>query len=289
MNLQLHHVGPISPARQGFGSSRAILEGDPAALARLRDQRCHASVETITKALTEHYRAEHLFALEQALALYDAHHGKASACNARIEVVLKQLSFRRGRKVAPLPSLRRGMRRQPNGPVFDVRAALFGCGKDLTHSTSWLCPAPSIGWQGAVVAHAGSGNRAAALLRLAAVTVDEPTPPWVPSTDGFPCASARSGRSPRPRARLRFPSATPLASREGLHRPGGVLLRGPLSRTGHRQLASARQRFRLRLPTKGAVGPFLGKRAFRRPIASRPRSTRKFFSHFLNPSTPSDD
>ena len=97
-----------------------------------------------------------------------------------------------------------------------------------------------------------------------------PTPPWVPSTDGFPCASARSGRSPRPRARLRFPSATPLASREGLHRPGGVLLRGPLSRTRHRQLASARQRFRLRLPTNGAVGPFLGKRAFWRPIGQGP-------------------
>jgi len=32
-----------------------------------------------------------------------------------------------------LPSPRRGMRRQPNGPEFDVRAALFALlGKDLT-------------------------------------------------------------------------------------------------------------------------------------------------------------
>jgi transposase len=57
----------------------------------------------------------------------------ASACDVRIEVVLKQLSFRRSRKVGPLPSPRRGMRWQPNGPVFDVRAALFALlGKDLT-------------------------------------------------------------------------------------------------------------------------------------------------------------
>jgi len=137
-------------------------------LAGLRDTRCHASVETITKALTGNYRAEHLFALEQALALYDAYQEKASACDARIEAVLKQLSFRRGREVGPLPSARRGMRRQPNGPGFDVRAALFAllgkdltqinglgpylalkliaeCGDDLSawpsakHFTSWLC------------------------------------------------------------------------------------------------------------------------------------------------------
>jgi hypothetical protein len=49
--------------------------------------------------LTGHYRAEHLFALEQALALYDAYQDKALACDARIEAVLKQLSFRRGREV----------------------------------------------------------------------------------------------------------------------------------------------------------------------------------------------
>ena len=36
----------------------------------MRDQRCHAAAETIEKALAGDYRAEHLFALEQALALY---------------------------------------------------------------------------------------------------------------------------------------------------------------------------------------------------------------------------
>src|ERR1019366_5529998 len=48
--------------------------------------------ETLEKALTGSYRAEHLFALEQALALYDVYHEKASACDARIESVLKELS-----------------------------------------------------------------------------------------------------------------------------------------------------------------------------------------------------
>ena len=205
MNLQLHHVVTDITGATGLRIIRAILAGerDPAVLALLRDTRCHASVETITKALTGYYRAEHLFALEQALALYDAYQQKASACDARIEAVLRQLSFRRGREVGPLPSPRRNKRRQPNGPEFDVRAALFAllgkdltqinglgpylalkliaeCGDDLSawpsakHFTSWLCLAPSNKISGGKVLSSRtrrSGSRAAALLRLAAVTV----------------------------------------------------------------------------------------------------------------------
>jgi transposase len=64
MNLQLHHVVANTT---GLQIIRAILAGerDPAMLALLRDTRCHATV----KALTGHYRAEHLFALERALCM----------------------------------------------------------------------------------------------------------------------------------------------------------------------------------------------------------------------------
>ncbi len=55
------------------------------------------------KALTGSYRTEHLFALEQALALADAYHEKASACDVRIEAVLKELSIHRGRDVQSVP------------------------------------------------------------------------------------------------------------------------------------------------------------------------------------------
>src|ERR1700729_2619213 len=74
MNLQLHHVVADITGTTGLRIIRAILAGerDANVLAGLRDYRCHASAETIEKALTGSYRAEHLFALEQALALYDA-------------------------------------------------------------------------------------------------------------------------------------------------------------------------------------------------------------------------
>ena len=60
MNVQLHHVVTDITGATGLRIVRAILAGerDPAVLARLRDSRCHATVETIEKALTGTYRAE---------------------------------------------------------------------------------------------------------------------------------------------------------------------------------------------------------------------------------------
>ncbi|HEY6369497.1 MAG TPA: IS110 family transposase [Candidatus Sulfotelmatobacter sp.] len=204
MNLQLHHVVADITGATGMRIIRAILAGerDPGVLVRLRDYRCRSSAETIKKALTGSYRAEHLFALEQALALYDAYHEKVSACDVRIEAVLKELSVRRGPGSGSLPPSRRRTD-QVNGLAFDVRAALIAllgkdltqidglgpylslkliaeCGDDLSawpsakHFTSWLCLAPCNKISGGRVLSSRtrrSGSRAAALLRLAAVTV----------------------------------------------------------------------------------------------------------------------
>jgi len=135
MNLQLHHV--VITGATGLRIIHAILAGerDPEALACLRHYSCHSSAETIAKALTGSYRAEHLFALEQALALYDTYHEKASACDARIEAVLKELSIHHGRGHGPAPQASRRCNRtdQANALTFDVREALFALlGKDIT-------------------------------------------------------------------------------------------------------------------------------------------------------------
>ena len=182
-----------------------LASATPEALACLRHYSCRSSAETIAKALTGNYRTEHLFALEQALALYDAYHEKTSACDERIEAVLKELSIHRGRGHGTVPSASRRQNRtdQANALAFDVRAALFAllgrdittidglgpylslkliaeCGDDLTswpsekHFTSWLGLAPSNKVSGGKLISSRtrrSGGRAAALLRLAAVTV----------------------------------------------------------------------------------------------------------------------
>src|ERR1700726_3716627 len=127
MNLQLHHVVADITGTTGMRIIRAILAGerDPKVLARLRHYSCHSSIETIEKALTGNYRAEHLFAREQTVTLYDAYHEKASACDVRIEAVLKELSIHRGRDVDSLPSSGRDRSDQANALAFDARTLLF--------------------------------------------------------------------------------------------------------------------------------------------------------------------
>jgi hypothetical protein len=78
------------------------------------------------------YRVEHLFALEQALALYGAYNEKVSACDMRIEAALKELSVGRGHKANSLPTSRRRTD-QVNPLAFDVRSALLApLAKDIT-------------------------------------------------------------------------------------------------------------------------------------------------------------
>jgi transposase len=207
MNLQLHHVVADITGATGLRIIRAIIAGerDPEVLAGLRHYSCQSGAETIAKALTGNYRPEHLFALEQALALYEVYHEKASACDVRIEAVLRLLTLDRGRSGSePVPPPRHRRRAdQANALTFDARVALFRllgkditmidglgpylslkliaeCGDDLSswpsakHFTSWLGLAPSNKISGGKVLSSRtrrSGGRAAALLRLAAVTV----------------------------------------------------------------------------------------------------------------------
>jgi transposase len=203
MNLQLHHVVSDITGKTGMQIIRAILAGerDPAVLAALRDGRCKASEQTIAQALEGNYQPEHLFALRQALALYDTYQVQVAECDTVIEATLGQLH----NPVEPGKSLPapRNRTKQPNSPKFDVRASLFAivgvdltqihgigpylalkliaeCGTDMSkwpsakHFTSWLCLAPGNKISGGKVLSAHTRrtqNRVTALLRLAAVNV----------------------------------------------------------------------------------------------------------------------
>jgi transposase len=203
MNVQLHHVVTDITGLTGMQILRGIVAGnhDPAALAKFRDPRCKASRATITAALTGNYREEHLFALRQSLELYDFYASKIAQCDEQIEVTLTRLNAENKTPAEPLPKVRH--RRGPNEPAFDVRSALytllggdlsqvhgFGpytvlrllseCGDDMTkwptakHFTSWLCLAPGNKITGGRVISSKtrrSANRAATLLRIAAVNV----------------------------------------------------------------------------------------------------------------------
>ena len=134
MNLKLTEVVSDITGKTGLAIIQAILEGqrDPACLARLRDPRCRHDEATIAKALQGNWRAEHLFALRQAVELYEFYHRQIDACDRQIEAYLATLPAR-GDGVALPQRTHRAKTRHANAPAFDARAALArACGVDLT-------------------------------------------------------------------------------------------------------------------------------------------------------------
>jgi hypothetical protein len=134
MNLQLHHVVTDITGTTGMAIIRAIVAGerDPAVLAANRKPRCHSSLEKISEALVGNHREEHIFALTQALELYDVYQAKVALCDLRIEAVLKRLRKASSAPVGKLPPVR-ATKKQANDVNFDVRTALHGLlGCDVT-------------------------------------------------------------------------------------------------------------------------------------------------------------
>jgi transposase len=205
MNLQLHHVVSDITGITGMKIIRAILEGNrtPTSLAQFRDVRCKSSAETIAEALTGNYRHEHVFALRQAVELYDFYSAKVGECDGEIERCLRRLNEQREAPNAALPKAR-SKSRPTNELSFDVRPALYTlvggvdltqihglgpysalrivgeCGTDMTrwptakHFTSWLTLAPGSKISGGKVLSARtrrSANRATVLFRMAAIGV----------------------------------------------------------------------------------------------------------------------
>ena len=204
MNLQLHHVVADVTGVTGMKIIRAIVDGqrDPQVLAQMRDVRCKASAQTVRAALMGNYQPEHVFALAQALALYDFYQARVDECDAKIQEGLSVLVAEKVSPSAPLPKARHRTA-QPNAVNFDVRPILYQlagvdltqihglgpylalrliaeCGTDLSrwrsakHFTSWLTLSPGSKISGGKVLSAHTrktSNRVVAHLRLAAVAV----------------------------------------------------------------------------------------------------------------------
>jgi transposase len=204
MNIQLHHVVSTITGVTGMKIIRAIVAGErnPDTLAAMRDIRCKESLPTIRNALVGNYQPEHVFALKQALALYDFYQQCIDECDAEIERAVALLNIERPVPEAPLPKAKHRTK-QPSGPSFDVRTAMYQlagtdltqihgigpflalrliaeCGTDLSrwrtakHFTSWLTLSPGCKISGGKVLSAHTrktSSRITVALRLAAVTV----------------------------------------------------------------------------------------------------------------------
>jgi transposase len=126
MNVQLTQAVSDITGVTGLSIIRAIVAGvhDPQQLATLRQPGCKKNEEEIAKALTGNYRREHLFALQQALALYDFYTEQLMACDVEIErqfANLKPISD----DLPPLPPSNKRNTNSKNAPNYDARSHLY--------------------------------------------------------------------------------------------------------------------------------------------------------------------
>jgi transposase len=135
MNLKLTEVVSDINGKTGLGIIRAILAGerDPQRLARHRDQRCKHDQATIAKALEGHWRAEHLFALRQALEQYEFVQQQLWACETQIDACLQTFVTHVEVEPPQTTPTRKRRSRPRQAPSFDVHKYLDAMtGVDLT-------------------------------------------------------------------------------------------------------------------------------------------------------------
>ena len=126
MNVQLTQVVSDITGVTGLTILRAIVAGqrDPQELAALRQPGVKKMEAEIAKALTGNYRPEHVFALQQALALYDFYTAQMVACDVEIErqfANLKPVSA----DLPPLPPSTKRDTHSKNAPRYDARSYLY--------------------------------------------------------------------------------------------------------------------------------------------------------------------
>jgi len=200
MNIQLANVISDVAGETGQKILRAIVAGerDGLALAKLKNSHIRASEDEIARSLQGSWRAEHLFALKQALDAFDFCGTQLAECDAQVQAQLQALHVREDE---PAKGKKRGRAR--NAPKFDLRTQLFQmCGVDLTridgidvttalvvvsevgadmgkfpsdkHFASWLGLCPGTKITGGKVMSGKTkrcANRAAQALRLAAAAL----------------------------------------------------------------------------------------------------------------------
>jgi len=128
MNLQLMQAVKDITGVTGLAIIRAIVAGerDPQQLAALRQPGVNKSQTEIAQALTGHYRPEHLFALKQALALYDFYSQQIRECDVEIERQFANLApTMPPDDLPPLPPSAKAPYKTKNRPQYDARSLLY--------------------------------------------------------------------------------------------------------------------------------------------------------------------
>jgi transposase len=200
MNLRLTNVLSDITGVTGMNIIRSILSGErnPKRLAAFREAGCKKSEVEIAKSLEGNYKREHLFALKQAVELYDFYDRQLRECDAELEKMYQE--FGPPEDPGTPPPAPRTQKRRKNQANFDLGPALYRMtgvdlipidgldeltiqkvlceiGTDMSkwptvkHFTSWLRLCPNNKITGGKVIHTGvqpTKNRATVALKVAA-------------------------------------------------------------------------------------------------------------------------
>lgn len=136
MNLQLHLVVSDITGATGLSILRKVIDGerDPLVLAGLRNRGCTHSELEIAEALRGTFRAEHIFALRQALQRWEHLWRQIAEVDQQIEQALMALSDDKREDPRPaLPPADTKAKRGQKTLGFDARTLLYQkTGTDLT-------------------------------------------------------------------------------------------------------------------------------------------------------------
>lgn len=133
MNVKLTEVVSDVAGQTGMKIIKDIVRGvrDPVQLAKHRHERCKATEAEIARALYGNWRKEQLFALKQAVQMYEFYQRQLHACDQEIEACLRDFADKS--QGAALPARPKKQKPRRHEPRFGARALLFRmAGVDLT-------------------------------------------------------------------------------------------------------------------------------------------------------------
>jgi transposase len=139
MNLQIHHVISDITGVTGLAITDAIITGqyDPQELAKLRDRRIKASLETVTKSLVGDYRPEHIFTLKQSQTAYRYYQQLIADCDEEIQQRVETFQGNDADPTAPTEASNGSV---PTDSSFNLRSHLERIyGTDLTAIPGFEC------------------------------------------------------------------------------------------------------------------------------------------------------
>src|SRR5947208_1568755 len=139
MNLQIHHVISDITGVTGLAIVDAIVAGttNPKELAKLRDHRIKASIETVTKSLVGDYRPEHIFTLKQSLTAYRHYQQLLTDCDQEVQQRVQAFDTKDGGPTAEADS---SSTIASSTPKFDLHSHLERIfGVDLTLIPGFEC------------------------------------------------------------------------------------------------------------------------------------------------------